>query len=697
MDVRGAGVLDDWLADLKYSSRSLSRRPGPTATAVVTLALAIGGNAAVFTVVHSVLLRWPYPDAARLVRMSSNRVIGGRLPAAVPDFDDWKASSSTFDAIAASRGQTVPLDGDLERWFRVLLATAGLTDLVGMCPALGRLLQDGDFRPDAAPVVVLAHQTWTSRFGADPEVLGRTIRLGDALHTVVGVAEPVSGPLFATVDGIAAWSEGPRFDGAAFPSLLGHLKEGTTLAQAQQELDAIGHPSEPVAVFLIDAFVAPVRPTLMVLLGATGLILLIAISNTANLVVARASARHDELSVRAALGAGRGRLARLLLTESLLIAFAGGATGLVLAWAIVGALRSMEPTWIPRLAEIAIGGAAVATTLAVTIVCGLLIGLASLVVLRRVLAGERKASWRATPHDSWLRSGLVVTQVSLSLVLLAGSALTVRSYAALLDVPLGFDYRNIVTFWLGDGGGFSMGPARPEQAVRLQQSRDVLERIRALPGVQAATLTGLTPLSGSSGSTEVELLTGSARGTMPSVQLVAVIEDFFEFVGSRAVSPAGPVRRRHVRRDVPGPPRRARACAARRPRSSRAGSGRIAAPVVRAVAVGAVRPVPARAALLHALAGRTGPARADRRHRRHLRRRQLPRRAQDRRARDPHGAWCALAGDRLAVLPADAAAGRLGHRRRPRRRGLAHALHRESALWYRAHRTRSPSSPWRRC
>jgi len=278
------------------------------------------------------------------------------------------------------------------------------------------------------------------------------------------------------------------------------------------------------------------RPTLIALLGATGLILLIAISNIANLLLARGSARQREFSVRAALGAGRARLARLLLTESLLLSALGGLGGLVLGFGGVRLLFSMEPAWIPRLPEIAIDGTVLIAAGVVTLASGVVFGFAQALFLRGpLIAGIRQASGGLDGGGrGWLRSGLVVSQLALSLVLLTGSGLMIRSFLALQSVPIGFDYRHIATFSIGEGGAL-IGPTGPARAARLQQYRSALAHVRAIPGVRGLTLTSQAPLGRMWAVEDVEVLTGVNRG-QHTVDFVGVDENFFQFFGSRPVA-----------------------------------------------------------------------------------------------------------------------------------------------------------------
>ncbi len=561
--------IDTLGQDVRFTWRGLRRNPGFTAAAALTLAIAIGANTAIFSVVHGVLLRpLPYPHADRLVRIySTHPERGGRGSNSIPDYLDWKQRSTLLEIVEGFRRRIAFVDGDPMQRVSVVESTPAFLDLMGARPVLGRVFQAEDIRADAAPVAVLTYELWMSRFGGDPGILGQAVHLGEPTlslrgglietpYTVIGVAGSVRGPLVdalqtsGQVQMFLPWvvetDPGREHRTSWTLTVVARMREGVTLAQVQAELDSIGaavrdeYPDShlPVADPLYETTVTRVRPTLLALFGATGLILLIAVSNIANLLLARGSTRRAEIAIRAAVGATRGRLVRLLLTESLVLSMLGGIGGIALAYAALRTLRSLSPVWIPRLQEIDLDGTVLSVSLAVTIASGMLFGLAPALLLRRTLAVTGRRESGAPEIDrGWLRSTLVVIQLALSLVLLTGSGLMTRSVLALQGVPIGIDYRQIVTFGLGPGGsGFMLGRLGPTVAPRLQQYRDALEHVRAIPGVRAATLTSQAPLTGSSGSDDIELLSGMRIGHKQRVDLVGVTEDFFTFFGSRAVA-----------------------------------------------------------------------------------------------------------------------------------------------------------------
>ena len=325
------------------------------------------------------------------------------------------------------------------------------------------------------------------------------------VYTVIGVTEPIYGPLLGPAEAIVPWTieTDPSRDNRTnwILPIVARMGEGVSVAEAQRELERISaglrdeSPKQavgamPLVVPLHEATVAGVRPALIVLIGATGIILLIAVSNIANLFLTRGSAREAEFSMRAALGASRMRLVRFRLTESLLLSLLGGMTGVIVAYAGVRFLLLISPAWIPRLDEIALDGTAITAALTATIGSGLLFGLAPEFFLRKALMSRSRdhAVGVAGSGAAWLRSGLVVAQLTLSLVLLTGSGLMIRSFVALLSVPIGIDYHQTVTLSLG-GGSYNLGPSGPERVARLQQYRQVLEHVQAIPGVRGATLT----------------------------------------------------------------------------------------------------------------------------------------------------------------------------------------------------------------
>ncbi len=562
-------MLRDLLREFRYASRRLATDRAQTATIVATLALAIGANTAIYSAVHGILIRpLPYPEPERLVRVQT--VVEGRETpgrSTVPDFLDWKRNATTFDSMEGSRLRRWLDDNQPPAEVMALGVTPEYLDLVGARAQAGRLLAPSDMSPGAPPVVVLTHAFWMRRYGGDDEVVGQSVRFGEprgafeggiveyeidfAVYTVVGVARPLDGPLTADVDGFVPWIiETDRWrenrTNWSLP-VIGRLRTGVSIDDTQRDLDRIraglsreqsgDAVSIPIVEGLQDELVAEARPALLLLQGATALFLLIAISNIANVLLLRGSSRQSRLSVQAALGASRWRLACANIAESVMLALLGALGGVGVAYVSLRTLLVIAPQRIPRLDAIALDGAVLTVTLAVAFGSGLLIGLLPVVLLRRMLVWRGGAvGLTGGLRGRRVRAGLLAVQIGLSFVLLVGTGLMLRSFVALRGVPIGIDTDQVVTFSLGRGG-FLLGPSGPGRIRALQEYRNALERVGGIPEVRAVTLTSQPPLTGSAGSTSVEILTGSRRGEeQAAVEIVAVAENFFEFAGSRTVA-----------------------------------------------------------------------------------------------------------------------------------------------------------------
>ena len=495
--------------DLRYAVRSLGRSPGFAFAAIATLAIGIGANTAIFSVVHGVLLRpLPFAESERLVGVWGHHVTIGRETASLPDFLDWRRQSRAVEDMAAFANTRYNLAGEGEpEVVRGVVATANLLPLLGVAPAAGRGFTAGEERSGAARVVMLSDGFWRRRFGGRPDVLGRTLSLSGVPHTVVGIAPPAV-RLQQEVD---VWTPlvtdttlGRRND---FLSVIGRLREGVTLTQAQEELSTIArrlaaeYPASNAGwgvelVGLQEQMVGGIRPALLVFMGAVALVLLIACANVANLMLARVTAREREVTIRTALGASRARLARQLLTESAVLALAGGTAGLLLAAWGVQALRAVGPGTIPRSQEVAIDPVALGFAVGLSLVTGLLFGLLpALRVLRRDPHEGLQRSSRASTGASGVRTtrgALVLAEVALAFMLLIGATLLLRSFDRLQRVNPGFVGQGVLTARLS----FPRNSyADPEQ--RLAFGDRLVERLRATPGVSAAALVSDPPLSGS--------------------------------------------------------------------------------------------------------------------------------------------------------------------------------------------------------
>jgi predicted permease len=490
--------------------RRLRQAPGFTLVAVATLALGIGATSAIFTVVNAVLLRpLPFPEADRLVRVA--QVWKGRpVVYSPPNFLDVLAQASSFSGLAAidgggltltGRGAPVRLDG--------AEVSASFFDVLRVPPLHGRGFVTGENEPGRTRVAVLGHPLWRDRFGADPGVVGRTVSLNREPYEVVGVAPPG----FRYPEDAELWTPmeyDERFRvnsrGAWYLTVVGRLRDGATVDGARQEVSTIAarlaqaHPADNEGVGgtvipLLDATVGESRLALLVLLGAVSLVLLVACVNVANLLLARISARETELAVRAALGAGRGRLVRQLLTESLLLALLGGAAGLGLAVLVVDGLVALEPQGLPRLGEVSVNRAVAGFAAALSLVTTVLFGaFPALQTSRRATAQALRQGSRGilSGGRGGLRGGLVVGQIALAMVLLAGSALLLRSFARLRGVDPGFRTENALGFRVS-----LPDSAYPEDAQRLSFHDELQGRLEALPGVRSVGAVAGLPLGGS--------------------------------------------------------------------------------------------------------------------------------------------------------------------------------------------------------
>ncbi len=566
-------MIPDLLREFRYAFRRIAKDKAQTATIVATLALTIGANTAIYSAVHGILIRpLPYPEPERLVRVHTSRYhpLEDREygdESSIPDFRDWKGNTATFAAMEGIRHIWLVDDSESPADVSAVRVTPGFLALVGARAQSGRLLASMDLRPGAPPVAVLTHAYWMSRYGGDDRVVGQSIRLGEpraesdggvfrypidyAVYTVIGVAAPLSGPLTEDLEVFVPWNmetDPLRENRNTFHlPIVGQLRPGVSVEEAQAELDRIradlnreqsgAGVSAPLVESLHDRTVAEVRPALLVLQGATALLLLIAVTNVANVLLLRGSSRKSQLLVDAALGANRWRLAGGHVAESIILSVAGALAGLGVAHVCLRTLRAVSPGWIPRLDEVALDGAVLSVTFLVAAGCGLLLALAPMVGLRRNLMwkGGSVATAGGARHRRLL-NGLVVAQVTLSFVLLVGTGLMLRSFVALRGVPIGIDPRQVVTFSFGPGS-ITAGPSGPARSRMLQQYREASEHLAEIPDVRGVTLTSQAPLEGSAVAVSVEILTGLRQGeTTSPVELVAVAENFFEFVGSQVVA-----------------------------------------------------------------------------------------------------------------------------------------------------------------
>ena len=539
--------MGTFLRDLQYGTRMLARKPGFTAVAVVTLALGIGANTMIFSVVNSVLLRpLPFPDSARLVRLGeSHQGYQGNFTYA--SFLDLGGQTETLENIAAARFWSDNItDGGEPEQVSIMLASASFFQALGVPPQLGRTFLPEDDRPGSDNVVVLSHALWQRRYGGDPGVIGKVIKFGARELTVIGVMPRgfQSNILFAGQYDL--WAPlvpgGPLHDNrrSHLLAVIARLRPGATINQAQTELNSIAarieqdHPGvdDPqlgvTIVGLHDRIVAPMRPALLVLLGAVGCVLLIACANVANLFLARSTAREREMAIRLALGASRWRIARQLLTESVLLGAVGGAVGLLLAIWGIDSITALAPANLPRISEVHVDGWVLGFTLVASLITGILFGLAPALQLPRLSISEVvKDGGRGSTGSRrrWLRQFLVVSEVAIALVLLVGAGLLINSFRRLQQVDRGFDPTNLLTLNLT-----LSRYSTPEQQISFL--RQVLERAARVPGVREIGLTSTLPPNGGP-STEfvIEGRPPLELGSEPSADIRIVDSNYFRAMG----------------------------------------------------------------------------------------------------------------------------------------------------------------------
>jgi putative ABC transport system permease protein len=499
--------------DIRYGVRMLLKSPGFTFVAVLALALGIGANTAIFSVVNGVLLRpLPFPEAERLVWFDGvNRASGITASSlAMPDYLDWQKQADSFESMTSFVQGSAILsseDAEPERVPRSVV-TASFFQTVGVGPAFGRALTPQDEAAGSEPVVVLSHGLWQRRFGANPNIVGSKFMMSGRSVTVVGVM-----PAGFDYPGRAqVWSpmkldaDDERRDNR-YLQVVGRLKPTTTLAQAQAQLDTLnGRLSQQYPetnsgwsaqlTGLQDWTTRGIRTSLLLLLGAVGFVLLIACANVANLLLARAASRRKEIALRTALGAGRLRVVRQLLTESLLLACLGGVAGLALSLFLTDVLVAISPANIPRLDEVGLDARVLGFTAGVVCLVGLLFGLApALQASKADLNDALKEGGRGATGGrgrNRVRALLVVSEVALSVLLLVGAGLLIKSFVLLRDVNPGFDPDNVLTLRISlPGARYS----EPKQQANFY--RELTERVRNLPGVEATGATVSLPLNGS--------------------------------------------------------------------------------------------------------------------------------------------------------------------------------------------------------
>jgi predicted permease len=503
-------VMDTLWHDLRYGTRMLLKNPGFTAVAVLTLALGIGANTAIFTVVNAVLLRpLPYPESERLMVIGSRSAQVELFNATPPKFHFWREHSQSFEAMATHRGfgEVNIAGGNEPEYVPGRRVSVDFFRVLKVYPAIGRAFTPQEDRPGGDRVVILSDGLWRRRFGADPGLTGRTVTLNNVGYTVIGILPPefqFNPP--ADVLTPLALGTGRLEEAGSNYEVLGRLKPGGSRAQALTEMKLVaekfraqypqqmGRTESINVVGYQETLVQEIRPALLVLLGAVSFVLLIACANVANLQLTRSSARQREMAVRVALGAGGSRLVRQLLTEGVLLALVGGAAGLLLAVWGMDSLKALIPDgMISRPDEIGFDVNVLGFTLVTAVITGLVFGLAPAIQAARadVNRSLKESSGRgmAGARRGRMRSALVVAEVALSLVLLVGAGLMIRTFANLRRVEPGFDPRNILTFQLTP-----RGPQYDTTAKIADFYRRALDKIKSLPGVEAAATINTLPL-----------------------------------------------------------------------------------------------------------------------------------------------------------------------------------------------------------
>jgi putative ABC transport system permease protein len=502
--------MDALRHDLRFALRSFLRSPGFSATTALTLALGIGATTAIFSVVYAVLLRpLPYPDSDRIVRVLEGDRVGDRTNLSDPDFEDFRSQSQSFVALAQLQsGAPTSVSGDIEPvrapWAAV---SRDFFRVLGVQPVAGRAFVSEEQREGGPPAVMVSHRFWRQHMGETADFAGKTLVFGGRVHRVIGVLPasfdyPVGADVFT-----------PRELEERLPSrtahnwmVVGRLRPGVRLQQAQAEMSAIarrlkaelGDQTDMTDVTLVplhEQLVGHVRPALLVLLGAAGFLLLIACANVSNLLLARAAARQRELAVRVALGAGRGRIVRQLVAESLVLSMVGGTVGVLIAVAGVKALLSLEPGTLPRLGEVGVNWTALLFAFGVALATALGLGLITALraagegALREALAQNQRGVAGGASH---VRSGLTVAQVALTLVLLVGAGLLGRSFMRLLSVDPGYRTEGAVVLDLS-----TPWPGTDADAARQRRFYDdLIGRLSAIPDVANVGGVNAFPLRG---------------------------------------------------------------------------------------------------------------------------------------------------------------------------------------------------------
>jgi putative ABC transport system permease protein len=529
--------------DVKYGARMLLKNPGVTFIVILALALGIGANTAIFSVVNSVLLRpLPYDDADSLVFLNETSKSMDDISISYPNFTDWRNQNHVFEKFGVYNRNSYNLTGYGEPE-RILTAqaSADLLSALRVQPILGRLYTNEEDQPGGSPVAVLGYGLWQRRFGGQQNILNQQLTFNNKSYTVIGVMPAT----FQYPSRVEMWVPVGQLSGDVnwkqrgnHPGLygVGRLKPGVTLDQARADMNMIASNLEkqyPDQIAgngirvqkLLEVFVSDARRTLWVLFAAVGFVLLIACANIANLLLARASSRQKEIAIRAAMGAGRFRIARQLLTESVLLSLVGGVFGLLVARWGIKLILYISPTGIPRASEIGLDWRVMVFTVALAFLTGILFGLVPALQGGIVDVHETlKETGRGTTGKHWLRSSLVIVEVATTLVLLVGAGLMIRSFYRLQKVNPGFSYEHLTSFSV----------TLPVKKYAAEEQRDqfftqLVESIRGLPGVDGAAAASGLPLGNNGWQTSfnVDGRPLPPRGQMPLMEACLVTPDYF--------------------------------------------------------------------------------------------------------------------------------------------------------------------------
>ncbi len=562
--------MNTLIQDIRYGLRMLAKKPAFTIIAVLTLALGIGANTAIFSVVYATLLKpLPFDHPEQLVRVTADlrkiNITDTGMSGA--ELFDYRDRAGVFDQISGIYPVNANITWvDQPERVEALLVDANYFTLLGAKAQLGRVFQQEDYNPGIAEIAVISDSLWKRRYGSDPNALGKKFRLDNDLYTIVGVMPPgfrhpgqviqTDADVWAPAGWIGSPFNNPPRRAYMLQGAIARLKPGLSVKDAQARLDDLAEqlrsefPNDypenagwaPRIALLQDDLVGNVRPALLILLAAVGLVLLIACANVANLLLVRASARQREIAIRKALGAGRARLVRQMITESLLLSTLGGALGLLIAIWGVGALVKLSPANISRLGDISVDSAVLVFTLAVSFATGLIFGLAPAIHasnpnLQETLKDAARGATASAARNR-LRSLLVVSEFALAMMLLISAALLIRSFRQLNNVDPGFNPENVLTvrLWLPQPNLPETGPYFKHPA-RVQLYRQVIENLKTLPGVESVGGVNQLPLGGGRSSAGITVEGQTSQSESPgAIEPALASPGYFDAMGIKLVS-----------------------------------------------------------------------------------------------------------------------------------------------------------------